>query len=110
VDLTGNGAFVQIFGHFVMEAGSSFSADSFVVASRVNDNNEWSLARVTLGSGATMNNLSAALFFGTVEMAAGSHISLSSAEGGLFGWQNLVFDGNGQEGTTAWISTPVIII
>ncbi|MDR1279892.1 MAG: hypothetical protein LBK99_03605 [Opitutaceae bacterium] len=102
--------FFSIYGHMNMEAGSSFfwTGGIFTLASLPNDDGDWSLARMTLGSGATAD-LSGGLvaLFGTVEMAAGSHLSLAS--GGL-GWQNLVFDGNGQDSANAWISTPVLLM
>ncbi|MDR1281678.1 MAG: hypothetical protein LBK99_12760 [Opitutaceae bacterium] len=100
-----------VTGHFVMGAGSSFSGSNLMIMSETYDDDEWSLARVTLGSGATMNFTGGVMLFGTVEMAAGSRISIAGeATSGLVGWQNLVFDGNGQDDTNAWISAPMLVM
>ncbi|MDR1283537.1 MAG: hypothetical protein LBK99_22355 [Opitutaceae bacterium] len=103
-------ALILVYGHLVLEAGSSLSTSFLSIANTVNDDNEWSLARLTLGSGATLSSISVFQFLGTIEMAAGSHISQPSGSitNGIYGWQNLIFDGNGQEGANAWISTPAL--
>jgi hypothetical protein len=105
-------ALFDIFGHFVMEAESRYSGANLNLFSIANDDGDWIPGRLTLGSGATVNLTWRAIvtagFFGTVEMAAGSHISLSAEIGGLAGWQNLVFDGNGQNAANAWISATMI--
>ncbi|MDR1283586.1 MAG: hypothetical protein LBK99_22605 [Opitutaceae bacterium] len=95
-----------------MEAGSSYSVGRFRAAS---DDLQWTgnpFPQVTLGSRATVNAEWAALAC-TLKMAAGSHLSITATDNwqdGLWGWQNLVFDGNGQDGTDAWISTPMIVM
>ncbi|MDR1283717.1 MAG: hypothetical protein LBK99_23295 [Opitutaceae bacterium] len=101
---------LNVRGHFIIEAGSSFSAVGIGI-SLVKSDGEIYAGRMTLGSGATVNLLTsepiALSCTGTVEMAAGSSISMT---GGLLGWQNLVFDGNGQDAANAWISTSALIM
>jgi hypothetical protein len=97
---------LYVAGHVVMEAESSYSGAIIEVLYSEVDG-EVVPASLTLGSGATVNLTGSDKiphFMGMVEMAAGSHISTT----GIVGWQNLVFNNNGQDGANAWISAPMI--